>query len=195
MNFSKFIIAPLLLAFFASCSNSNQAEKVEGEEENDTIISNAIQSIKERKGTIEHKLGGKKYICTFKLASDTTLKVVTNPMDYQYYDNKVTLEIKSDGKSVLNASFTKNYFKEGIPEKFFKTSGLIGFTYNYDKENDPSGIHFIATIGDPDESSDISCAFDIKITANGQISYEKLKDRDMMPIGQGMTIDPPEEHD
>ena len=102
------------------------------------------------------------------------------------------LRLTKNGQELLKRTFTKADFKQFVPETFYETSALIGFCYNVDKERATDAVYFIATIGDPDSAADSSYAIEVRISSAGDISYNKLQDRETLPVNNGMTIDPEE---
>ena len=126
---------------------------------------------------------------TYQFDFTPTEAVVRNPQGDDYYDNQVSLAIRQGNHEVLNRIFTKAHFKALVPSEFLNTSTLCGFTYDYTSD-DSSALYFIATVGDADETADMSFPIRLKITPSGNISMEKATDLETEPIRPGMTLDP-----
>ncbi|MCR5313322.1 MAG: DUF4738 domain-containing protein, partial [Bacteroidaceae bacterium] len=184
MNLTKSFIAVIILSFCCACKNGEQQE-TENNRTSRVVVQNSISKLQEFTITGEHKTVNGTYKYNIRFRNSEELPIITNPMEYRYYDNMVELTVMKGTRIFFRHTFTKKDFKQYVPEKFYNTSGLIGFSYNYDKENNKTAIFFIATIGDPDVTSDISHALEIKIDDNGKMSISDLKDRDTLPIKKG----------
>lgn len=195
MKLANLITMGLIATAITACNSNNKTSAVVDEVSVDTINPNAINSLSEYDNSGKHTIGNSTFQYTYSFKNDKSLDIVKNPLDYQYYDNKATLTITQGGRSIVNRTFTKEDFKSKVPANFYKVSGLVGFCYNFDKENNKDAIYFIATIGDPDQSADTTCAIEIKITSSGVISFDLLQDRDTAPINEGMTVDPNPDQD
>ena len=193
MKIAKLITAPILFVALAACSGGSTTQQEEESSSTvDSIIPTGINSLYEYSDSGKHVAGGTTYKYKFQFKNDKTLPVVKNPLDYQFYDNKVTLRLTKGGQDILTRTFTKSDFKSLVPESFYETSALIGFCYNVDKEHTTDAVYFIATIGDPDSAADSSYAIEIRVSSAGDISYSILQDRETLPVNNGMTIDPEE---
>lgn len=194
MSLMRVFTACVCLALSVACSrNAGGAESTDGEK-SDSLVSH-VSCLPEKDGKGSHVVGSNKLSYEYHFVNDKSLPVVVNTMEYQYYDNRVNLTIGDGKRQDVRLTFTKNTFRDYVPEKFLKKSGLIGFCYNYDKENDRSAVFFIATIGDPDLSTDMSYALEVRVMSDGTYSVSELKDRDTLPVKEGMTVDPNAEHD
>lgn len=195
MKLANLITTGLIATAIAACTGNNSTGTVVEEAHVDSISPNKINRLSEYDEAGKHTIGSSTYNYTYSFKSDTSLAVVINPLDYQYYDNKAKLTITQGGRNIVTKTFTKADFREYVPDAFYKTSALIGFCYNYDKEKSKDAIYFIATIGDPDISADTSYAIEIKVTSSGAITHDRLLDRETAPVNEGMTIDPAPEAD
>jgi hypothetical protein len=133
---------------------------------------------------------GNKYSYVFKFTPSDSLPVITNSMNQKYYDNYVSLTISKNNRTVFNKKFTKNTFKSIIPSDFFKSSALVGFNFNYNNIDKHDAFYFIASVGDPDPSSEMNFPIDITISPDFNISYKEAIDMETQPISSGLTIDP-----
>lgn len=193
MKLANLLTATFLFIALAACSGGNTTQQQDEESSTtDSIIPIGINSLYEYSDSGKHVAGGTTYKYKFQFKNDKTLPVVKNPLDYQFYDNKVTLRLTKGGQDILTRTFTKSDFKSLVPESFYETSALVGFCYNVDKERATDAVYFIATIGDPDSAADSSYAIEIRVSSAGDISYSILQDRETLPVNNGMTIDPEE---
>lgn len=193
MKIAKLITASSLLFALMACSGGNATQSQDEDSSSaDSIIPTGINALYEYGDSGKHVAGNITYNYKFQFKNDKSLPVVKNPLEYQFYDNKVVLRITKNGQDLLRRTFTKEDFRQLVPESFFETSALIGFCYNVDKENAKDAVYFIATIGDPDSAADSSYAIEVRISSAGDISFSKLQDRETLPVNNGMTVDPEE---
>lgn len=108
------------------------------------------------------------YLCDFH--ADASLDVVTSSFGDKYYDNVLDLTITKDGEAVFSHQFTKQSFASHINDNELSDYALLGFNFNYMKADDHNQFHFIASVGDPDESGTVVKSFDIDITTAGAIT-------------------------
>ena len=149
-----------------------------------------IIDLRELHITDSTKVNEKTYIYQYDFVHNDSLPIVRNPQGDDYHDNQVTLNIRQGNRTVLDRTFTKKDFNALVPADFMNTSALVGFTYDYTKQEDHTALYFIATVGDPDETADMSFPIQVKVTPDGSVSFEKATDLDTEPINPGMTVDP-----
>jgi hypothetical protein len=85
------------------------------------------------------------------------------------------LSITKDGNDIYSTTFTKATFKNFIPEEIYETIVLMGFNFNYNKEDEHDKFYFVASIGDPDDE-EYYIPIDISITTNGDLTLNKFID-------------------
>jgi len=141
-------------------------------------------------GTVE--VGGSKYDYEFAFNNDKKLPIVITSEGLKYYDNHVKLYINKGSQTVYEHTFTKESFRNLIPEGDYKRSVLAGFNFNYIQEDKHDRFYFIAVVGDPDETSDISYSIGIAIDKNGGISTSIVTNTDIEPINSDLNKDPDE---
>lgn len=180
----SFLCATILI----SCGNNIKQQKEEIVA--DTVITeNSIGTLREMHINKSITIADQKYVYKYDFVRDESLPIVRNPQGDDYYDNKVTLSIKTKGREIFSQTFTKKDFSKIVPEKFMTNSALIGFTYNYAKTDTSDALYFIATVGDPDETADMVYPIQIRITPQGNMTMEKAPNLDTEPINP-MTLDP-----
>ena len=119
--------------------------------------------------------------------------MVTTAEGYKYYDNSVKLYINRGQETVYEHTFTKEAFQSLIPAADYKRSVLAGFNFNYMQQDKHDRFYFIAVVGDPDETSDISYSVGIAIDKNGGISTSIVETIDTEPINNNLNQDPDED--
>ncbi len=184
----KILYLLCLAGMICSCNNSVKPQQ-ETAAEDSVTIENTIGKLREMHIQKEITLAGKKYKYRYDFACDESLPVVRNPQGDDYYDNKVTLRIEHNGKEFFNRTFTKTDFSQIVPKNFMQSSALIGFTYNYTSDENSDALYFIATVGDPDESADMTFPIQLHISPDGNLKMEKAVNLDTEPINP-MTLDP-----
>ena len=177
---------------FASCVG-NKTEKTDS----DTLITsepkkNAVNDMAEYSLNGQIEVEGVKYDYDFAFQNNTTLPVVTTADGYRYHDNSVLLVISRGQETVYEHTFTKESFQSLIPAADYKRSVLAGFNFNYMQQDRHDRFYFIAVVGDPDETSDISYSVGIAIDRNGGISTNIVETIDTEPINNNLNQDPDE---
>ena len=185
-----YIIAVLTVGMLLSCKGEST-----NEQNADSIWvapqeSNAILDL----GVIEQNqtftVRGKQYDWSFRFTPVDSLPIVINPDGSRYHDNEVLLTIRRDSTIVLRRRFTKQSFASMVPKKELKNTALVGFCYNLNHTDDHSCLRFIATVGDPDETSGIYYPVEIRIDPDGSYSLHHVEDFETESLFEGMNEDP-----
>ena len=197
MKFTKILATILWGCGLAACSGNTPQPTGEEDVAQETKDKDeqGIISLRERKGNGLHSIANTKLEYSFTLKADKKLSVVVNRMEERFYDNRAKVVITTPNGKKTEVSITKENLRQYIPEQIYGTSGLIGFCFNQERKQDNTGLYFIATIGDPDETADISYALELVMKADGTYQVHELKDKETYPIKRGMTIDPNEPFD
>lgn len=188
------IIAFAAIAFlFSSCRNNNKPEEEEQKRIVETIDQETgIISLSEREYGDTITVKGTLYNYKFTFKPVDSLKHIINSQGLEYIDNAVSLTIRKDSTVVTEKKFLKSSFKSYIPDDLWEHSGLVGFAFNFVRQ-ERDAFYFIATIGDPDETADISLPLEIRITTDGGMTINKAVDLDTEPLRDGLNIDPSSE--
>ncbi len=115
------------------------------------------------------------YDYTYKFTPSTNLPIITTSANSKYYDNILSLSIKKDSVTVYNHTFTKESFKRFIPEELYPTIVLMGFNFNYNKQDLHDKFYFVASVGDPDDE-EYYIPIDVTIDCNGELYLDKFID-------------------
>ncbi len=142
-------------------------------------------------GSVE--VGGTKYNYEFAFNNDKSLPVVVTEEGLKYYDNNVKLYINKGSETVYEHTFTKESFLSLIPAADYKRAVLAGFNFNYMQEDKHDRFYFIAVVGDPDETSDLSYSIGIAIDKSGNISTSIVTSVDTEPMNDNLNQDPDED--
>jgi len=177
-------IAGLLSLF--SCggqSDSNQyLDSVYTDESKDSIYSlNSYYDVQD-----DVVVRGTKYRYSYSFYPDTSLAIVTNSFGFKYYDNVLDLKIFKGGEEFYSHRFTKKSFASHIKSNLMDNYALLGFNFNYMNRDDHSKFHFIATVGDPDESGETPHTFAVDISTDGNISLTELAGVEEGPEEEGV---------
>lgn len=193
MKRTALILAITGIGLMLGACTGNNTEKNKGNQTDSTqIYRNSVNVMHEYNldGTVE--VGGVKYNYEFAFNNDKTLPVVVTSDGLKYYDNHVKLYINKGSETVYEHTFTKESFQNLIPAADYKRSVLAGFNFNYIQEDKHDRFYFIAVVGDPDETSDISYSIGIAIDKNGNISTSIVTNTDIEPMNSDLNKDPDE---
>lgn len=188
-------IAALSLLMLSTTACGDSSKKSENNEVKETKINpNVPQSVPEYSKSDTITVKGKLYTYEFKFHNDKQSPLITNSEGYKYYDNYVELTIykgKTDEVEFTH-TFNTNSFKQYIPENIQAQSSLVGFNFNYMELGKNDKFHFIAVVGDPDETTDIAYSIAIDINPDYSISTRIVNNVDTEPISNDMNVDPDE---
>lgn len=184
----------LALATIAFCTSCGSKTKNSDEEKDERIV----ETIDKETGIISLtnydysdtvRIKGTLYRYGFTFQNVDSLPHIINSQGLEYLDNMVSLTISKDSTIIARKTFLKSSFKSYIPNALWENSGLVGFSYNFIRQ-EHDAFYFIATIGDPDETADISFPLELRITTDGGMTISKAQNLDTEPLRDGLTIDP-----
>lgn len=147
--------------------------------------------VMERNDTITVR--GKLYHYSYRFAPVDSLPVIVNPDGTRYHDNVVQLTVRRDSTVVLQRRFTKHSFASMVPRDELPDLALAGFSYNLNHLDDHSQLRFIATVGDPDETSGINYPVEIRISSDGTYSLHTVEDFETESLFDDLNLDPTED--
>ncbi len=153
-------------------------------------VSNEIIDMQAIEHTDTFSIRGKKYTYDFRLAPVDSLPVVMNADGSRYHDNDVTLTVRRDSTVVLRRRFTKHSFASQVPARELQNFALVGFSFDFTHADDHSYLRFIATVGDPDEASDIFYPIEVRVAADGTYSLHPAENFETESPYEGMNEDP-----
>ena len=165
---------------------------------NDTKPERVVETVNKETGIISltdysHEdtlsIRGTKYTYKFSFQAVDSLEHIKNTQGLEYLDNVVNLTILKGEEVVTKRTFYKSSFKSYVPSELWQNSGLVGFSFNFVRQ-ERDAFYFIATIGDPDETADISYPLEIRITTDGGMTINKAQNLDTEPLRDGLNIDP-----
>lgn len=127
--------------------------------------------------------------------TDKSSPTITNYEGINYYESEATLTIyQGKGSDVFYThNFTKETFRQYVSEDQYDHCTLAGMNFNYMELGKHDCFHFIAVVGDPDETADATYSIAIDISKSGTMTLRKVNDIDTAPISDGMNIDPDED--
>lgn len=158
-----------------SCKENTQSKITEVVEEPETVSVQDTIALSSYTNSGEIEVNGAKYDYTYNFSPCTTLPVVVSSSEHKYYDNKIVLTITKEGETIHTITFTKSTFKKFIPDELYSTLVLMGFNFNYNKENQNDKFYFVASIGDPDDE-EYHIPVDISITTSGELTLDNFID-------------------
>lgn len=191
----KLSIVPIfagIVAVASSCGGTstptNQADSTSVSKTEETI--HALNEFDMKDTTT---VNGKLYQYDFSFKNDKSLPVIQNSFGYKYYDNVVLLALYEDKTKIYTHRFTKESFRSMIPAADYEKSALLGFNFNYLKAEEHSKFHFIASVGDCDESGKVTYSIAVDISVSGEISLSIVNDIETGPQFDNMDVNPSEE--
>ena len=139
-------------------------------------------------------INGKVYDYSCRFEPVDSMPILMNPQGLEYKESRVSINITRDSTHVFSKTFYKKDFSDIVPANFLKSSTVVGVNYNYTKRDiDRSAFYFIITVGDPDETSDMSYPLELKVDPNGTYIIRKAENLETEPLTQGLNIDPSED--
>lgn len=193
MRKSSFAISIAAICLFIGCSGNKTAPTSQDTIAVSPVSTTAINDMAEYNLEGQVEVEGVKYDYEFAFRNVTDLPVVTTSEGYRYHDNEVLLIICRGKETLYEHTFTKESFQSLIPAVDYKRSVLAGFNFNYMQQDKHDRFYFIAVVGDPDETSDISYSVGIAIDRNGGISTSIVETIDTEPINNDLNQDPDED--
>lgn len=98
---------------------------------------------------------------------DETLPRVKDEEGNEYVDNRITLRITSQGKTLVDRTFTKDNFASVVEQRFLQHSIFEGLVYD---TVTPQGMVFAASVSYP--QSDLYVPIRLTLTADGHVAME-----------------------
>lgn len=178
-----------------SCVNDTQKEGQTTDVTAELPSKDVVNAMNDFNLSGEMEVDGRRYEYEFAFDSDPNLPIVTTAEGFRYYDNHVKLIISQGQHVVVERTFTKEAFRELVSARDFQHSVLAGFNRNYMREDRHDAFYFVAVVGDPDESGDISHTIGITIDTHGGIATELIHnvDTDTPPSTDDASADPDED--
>ena len=192
MRKSTIAISIAAICLFANCTGNKTASSSQDTIATSAVSKNAVNDMAEYNLDGQIEVEGTKYTYEFAFLNDPSLTVVTTDEGFRYHDNKVELVISHGQDVVYEHTFTKESFQSLIPAADYKRSVLAGFNFNYMQQDRHDRFYFIAVVGDPDETSDISYSVGIAIDRSGGIATNIVETIDTEPINNNLNQDPDE---
>lgn len=188
MNISRILLSAIIAASLVACNEKNPNTSVIISTENETITPPDTIAMNQYTNNSEVEVNGNKYYYSYEFSPSKSLPIVTNSSERKYYDNQIKLSITKDGNNIYSTTFTKATFKNFIPEEIYETIVLMGFNFNYNKENEHDKFYFVASVGDPDDE-EYYIPIDISVTVNGELSLSKFIDSNNGPASSTLSTD------
>lgn len=163
-------------AFMMSCEKEKKS----------TVHNNIIVPPREEKvvDTLVHKMNttenvevvkwlGNSYKVAVRRHTSDSLSVVTDNNGKRYRNNIIKMKItRADGSVFFEKNFTKSLFDSYVDEAYLSKNVILGLVFN---DADASGLHFLGSVGSPDELSEEYIPFIVTISRMGDVSVEKAR--------------------
>lgn len=186
--------AVAVCAAMCACSGNSTETKAQTDSVG-VIDTNIVQNIPEYRLEDTLTVQGSLYTYSISFQNDKSAEVIRNTEGIRYYDNDVTLTIYrgNSDEVFFTHTFTKDSFRRYLPENQYKQFTLAGVNFNHMEQGHHDRFHFIAAVGDPDETLGITYSIAIDISRDKTISMHKIDNIDTAPISEGMCVDPGED--
>ncbi len=113
---------------------------------------------------------GRRYKIMTALEADSSLALASDGQR-RYFDNRVKVSIlRADGSHFFDKAFTKADFKSCVEPAFYKDGALLAIVF---LKAEGKQLRFVATVGNPDSSSDESQSVLMAIDNLGNVRVEK----------------------
>lgn len=166
----------MAVAFMMSCEKEKKS----------TVHNNIIVPPREEKvvDTLVHKMNttenvevvkwlGNSYKVAVRRHTSDSLSVVTDNNGKRYRNNIIKMKItRADGSVFFEKNFTKSLFDSYVDEAYLSKNVILGLVFN---DADASGLHFLGSVGSPDELSEEYIPFIVTISRMGDVSVEKAR--------------------
>ena len=192
MKKTAIIISIAAISLLTSCFGNKTEKTSQDSIPTSAVSKDAVNDMAEYSLSGEIEVEGTKYTYEFAFQNDPSLPVVTTAEGYRYHDNAVQLVISRGQETVYEHTLTKESFQSLIPAADYKRSVLAGFNFNYMQQDRHDRFYFIAVVGDPDETSDISYSVGIAIDRSGNVTTNIVETIDTEPINDNLNQDPNE---
>ena len=188
---SQLAILALSAMMMVACAEKKEVPSPEREVEVEDPVT-GIMNLRDINIEDTVTVEGRVYRYACSMHSVDSLPAVINPQGVQYRECSVNISVARGEENVFKKTFVKKDFAAYVPEDFMKSSTLVGVNYNHIKADDHSALYFIITLGDPDETSELSCSFELKVASNGSYTIKKAQNIETAPISTGLNVDPKE---
>ena len=178
------------LAAAASCGDSKDKAQQEERTVAETDSATGITALRDYTLKDTVTIGGRVYRYTCSLQHVDTMPTLINSQGAEYKESRVVISVSRDSSQVFNKTYYKKDFSSIIPDELAKVSTVVGVNYNYLKSNDHTALHFIVTVGDPDETSDVSMPLEITVAPDGSSSVSKAENVETAPLSDGYNKEP-----
>ena len=163
------------LILFSSCGQ----QKTETQEETQAEqASDEVHSLPDYAYTDSLMQGSHRVVYSITSQPDDELPEVVDEDGVKYKDNRFSLVITKDGKTLFSRSFTKADFRSLLSKDFQKYGIMDGLRFNHAEEGK---LYFNTCVSLPD--SDMSCPFFLTIGPDGSytITPDTTIDEDALP--------------
>ena len=168
----KTYIATLAMTalLLASCSEKKNPDIIiVKKSQTETPMPKTVEKVGDYKMPNEVEWLGNKYVVEVERKADTEAQVSADGR--KFYDNNIQVTVKrKDGSVFFNRKFTKQDFASYVDAAFLKRSVLLGITFVQAESNK---LHFAASVGNPDETSDEFVPMILDVSNQGAVSISK----------------------
>lgn len=166
-------------AFFAiySCANKNKTATIStsGDTKEERTDSNTINREEEATLLDTIQWRGKTYVAEIHRYPADSAATIKDDTGVLYSDNNISLKITTGSAVFYDKTFTKNDFREYLPDELFAKYRLNGMVFN---TTDDAGLKFACGVGNPTQEDDF-IPFDIVVSPNAGTTITKYTSPDI----------------
>ena len=165
----------MAMTFMMSCEKEKKS----------TVRNNIIVPPREEKvvDTLVHKMNnveqmdevkwlGSTYRVAVERHTSDSLSMVENN-GKRYRNNVIKVKItRADGSVFFEKVFSKTFFADYVDENYLSKNVILGLVLN---GTDANGMHFLGSVGSPDELSEDYIPFDVTVSRMGDVSVERAR--------------------
>lgn len=158
-----------ILSLLSACSSQkkNQTDDIRIlTEESASLDSMQRMPVSDSKIIINYN--GRQYHSVVLREPDEKLSIVVNDQGGQFVDNRISLKLTSEGRTIFYKVFTKNTFTALVDGDFLDNAILESLVYD---KTTTQGIQYIASICYP--QTDLYIPISVTVASNGKMSMAK----------------------
>ena len=139
----------------------------------EVVVDTIIHQMNPIDQTDQVKWLGSTYKVSVNRHTSDSLSVVTDNNGKRYRNNVIKLKIsRADGSVFFEKSFSKSMFAGHVDENYLSKNVILGMVFN---GVDANGMHFLGSVGSPDELSEDYIPFDVTVSRMGDVNIERAR--------------------
>lgn len=188
MKYSLMLVAALLM--LVGCNGGEKSDSRANAEWKAPVVVDTILCADVREGCDTVRIQGQLLAYAFRFAPDDSLPLVVNADGQRARDNVAELTVHRGETLLLHRVFHKQDFAAFVPQDQMPYCTLAGFTYDRMRSDERDALRFVATVGDPDESSGVNYPVELVVSPSGALRLEVGDDMETAPLVPDLREEP-----